>query len=112
MFLDTDVHLFREGNARILAASPYSLEELDVILRAEVYPACSFNMWEVAGEWAGFDLDWLERRVLCGGPEPRPWWRRWQRYLTLGTLPPACLPGDWTPWREDVARLRNDDSGL
>ena len=106
LFLDTDVHLFREYNAQILAASPYSLEELDAILREEVSPACAFNLSLVAGEWVGFDPGWLEERILRGGPEPRPWWRRWRRYLTLGTLPPKCLPEDWTPWREDVARLR------
>ena len=107
LFLDTDVNLLREGNARTLAASPYSVDELDMILREEVYPACSFNLREVAGEWAGFDADWLERRILRGGPPPRPWWwRRLGRYLTLGWSVPVRLPDEWREWREDVARLR------
>ena len=106
LFLDTDVNLFRAGNARTLAASPYSVDELDWILREEVYPACSFNLREVAGEWAGFDADWLERRILRGGPPPRPWWRWLGRYLTLGWSVPVRLPGEWAEWREDVARLR------
>lgn len=106
LFLDTDVNLFRAGNARTLAASPYSLDALDAILREEVYPACSFNLREVAGEWAGFDADWLERRILRGGPPPRTWWRRLVRYLTLGWSVPMRLPGEWKEWREDVARLR------
>ena len=106
LFLDTDVNLLREGNTCTLAASPYSLAELDAILREEVYPACSFNLSLVAGEWAGFDADWLERRILCGGPPPRTWWRRWQRYLALGWRVPVQLPTEWADWRAEVARLR------
>lgn len=92
----------------LLAASPYSLDDLDAILHEEVYPACSFNLRQVAGEWAGFDADWLERRILCGGPPPRPWWRRLGRYLTLGWSVPVRLPEEWREWREDVARLRQE----
>lgn len=106
LFLDTDVTLLQAANARLLAASPYSLEELDTILREEVYPACAFNLREVAGEWAGFDADWLERRIRRGGAPPRPWWRRWQRYLMLGWTIPVGLPPEWADWRAEVARLR------
>ncbi len=108
LFLDTDTALFRAGHTRDLAASPYSLEELDAILREEVYPACSFNLSLVAGEWAGFDSDWLERRILCGGPPPRPWWRRWRRYLQLGWSIPVRLPEEWQDWRVDVAQIREN----
>ena len=110
LFLDTDVQLFREMNTRLLARSPYSLDELDAILREEVYPACSFNLSLVAGEWGGFDSAWLERRILCGGPPPRTWWRRWQRYLTLGWHVPVRLPTEWADWRAEVARLRAQPS--
>ena len=106
LFLDTDVNLLRAGNVCTLAASPYTLDELDAILREEVYPACSFNLSLVAGEWAGFDADWLERRILCGGPPPRSWWRRLGRYLRLGWTIPVRLPEEWPLWREDVAQLR------
>ena len=110
LFLDTDVSLFQEANARLLAASPYSLEELDTILREEVYPACSFNPWSVAGEWAGewagFDPDWLEGRICRGDAPPRPWWRRWPRYLSLGWRWPTRLPAEWSDWRAEVIRLR------
>ena len=108
LFLDTDVNLFREGNARTLAASPYTLDQPDAILREEVYPACSFNLSQVAGEWAGFDAGWLERRILRGGPPPHPWWWRLQRYLTLGWSVPVRLPDEWREWRENVARLRQE----
>lgn len=109
LFLDTDVNLARAGNVRTLAGSAYSLDELDRILRDEVYPACSFNLSLVAGEWAGFDADWLERRILRGGPPPRSWWRQLGRYLALGWSVPVRLPEEWGEWREDVARLRRTD---
>lgn len=108
LFLDTDVTLFQEANARLLSASPYSLEELDAILTGEVYPACSLNLWSVAGEWAGFDAGWLEGCILCGGDgPPRPsWWRCWPRYLSPGWKWPVRLPAEWADWRAEVARLR------
>jgi hypothetical protein len=33
-------------------------------LLAEVHPACVANLHSPAGEWAGFDADWLEQRIL------------------------------------------------
>ena len=30
----------------------------------EVYPVCKYNLWSVAGEWAGFDRDWLKAKIL------------------------------------------------
>ena len=109
LFLDTDVNFLRAANTRLLAASTYSLAELDGILRHEIYPACSFNLRQVAGEWAGFDAGWLERRILCGGPTPRPWWRRLGRYLLLGWEVPIRLPEEWTDWRQDILQLRTSD---
>ncbi len=64
LFLDTDVTLLREWRATQLSQSPYTVEELETILRDEVFPVCSWNMFSVAGEWAGFDTDWLRSAVL------------------------------------------------
>ena len=63
LFLDTDTSLSRDWRVRELSQSPYSLEELEEILIAEVYPACRANLFSIAGEWAGFDIDWLEGRI-------------------------------------------------
>ena len=63
MFLDTDMSLSREWRACELARSPYSIEELEEILITEVYPACRANLLSIAGEWAGFDSQWLEDRI-------------------------------------------------
>jgi len=64
LFLDTDVSLSRTWRASQLAASPYSIAELELVLVEEVYPICKYNLMSVAGEWAGFDLDLLERTIV------------------------------------------------
>lgn len=47
LFLDTDTSIARPWRARVLAASPYSLAELDDILMDEVYPVCRWNLLDV-----------------------------------------------------------------
>lgn len=59
-FLDTEL----DSNdldriAEILADSPFSIEELKHIYDKEVSPVCSWNLLLIAGEWAGFNEDWL-----------------------------------------------------
>ena len=74
LFLDTELSdPIREGLARDLAASPYALDELHAILRDEVYPVCKTNLLSVAGNWSGFDLDWLEARILARRPVRWRW---------------------------------------
>ena len=63
MFLDTDVSTSRDWRARMLAASPYSLPQLEQILIHEVYPVCQPNLRSVAGEWSGFDSEWLHDAI-------------------------------------------------
>ena len=66
-FLDTEL----EENdyqriSEVLTSSPYSIQDIEDILRFEVYPVLIWNLRSVAGEWAGFDRDWLLERI-----EPR-----------------------------------------
>ena len=68
LFLDTDTSLDRQERARALGRSEYSLDELEEILLGEVYPACAANLRSVAGEWAAFDSEWLEQRILSRPP--------------------------------------------
>jgi hypothetical protein len=64
MFLDTDTSLSRQWRATQLAQSPYSIEQIEFILINEVYPVCKYNLLSVAGEWAGFNPEWLKSTIL------------------------------------------------
>lgn len=70
LFLDTDVSLSREYDARILAESPYSIEQIERILLDEVSPACIGNLRSVAGEWAGFPDNWLVEQITTMRAKP------------------------------------------
>ncbi|MGB7328823.1 MAG: hypothetical protein WBD31_28350 [Rubripirellula sp.] len=83
LYLDTELDaddLNRIG--RILRSSPYNEAELDCIMFDEVFPVLIPNMWGVAGQWAGFDLDWLQAAIL----------QRQQRRLKI---PNAMILGRW-----------------
>ena len=81
-FLDTSLDASDvQRISKTLASSPYSPKELDRILQWEVYPACRGNLFWIAGEWSGFDPEWLERRILRG---PSPLMKAWA--ATLGRV--------------------------
>jgi hypothetical protein len=50
--------------ARTCASSPYSERELERIMFAEVWPAFCPNLLNVAGEWTGWDEDFVQQKVL------------------------------------------------
>lgn len=101
---DEDLHRI----ARIAAASGYAVAELRDIYLYEVAPVVGPNLLTVAGEWVGFDEEWLhtearkhaEHRSFC----LRFWvfvgvgrWlmtyatkRHWRRIVSL--LPTASTP--------------------
>ncbi|MBE9608204.1 DUF7079 family protein [Chitinilyticum piscinae] len=76
-WLDTELADFRLAHiARVLAASPYSWPEILAIHDFEVAPAVSANLACIAGEWAGFDRDWLCARCQhCAARRQSPWFR-------------------------------------
>lgn len=84
LYLDTDVTHAYDSMARTLAASPYSTAQLHRILVDEVHPALHANLLQVAGEWAGFDQDWLVAHIrqICA----QPLWRRRLSRLSFGLV--------------------------
>lgn len=100
LYLDTEVEGFRMATARVLAVSPYPLDVLDRILLDEVHPALHANLLQVAGEWAGFDRDWLVARVR--EVRTRPLWRRRCARLSFG-----LVRHDWRAVRAVVHAVRN-----
>lgn len=80
LYLDTELKdADHRRIAAVLAALPYGVDELEEILRHEVHPACRGNLLQVAGEWAGFDDNWLRARIAPYLGRRR-WWRRWPGY--------------------------------
>jgi len=64
LFLDTDVSYSYDYIVRECAQSSYSIEQLYSILKEEVAPVCFANLYGVAGEWSGFDEQWLVDNIL------------------------------------------------
>ena len=98
LFLDTDFKGL-DIEARLverIAASPFSLSELDDIYVWEVAPAFAFNLRSIAGEWGMWEEGEAERRIRAILPLPR--WRRACKRLCLGT--------DWPRWQRLVAKAR------
>ncbi len=48
-----------ERIAAVMEQSDYTIDELREIYRFEEAPVVFMNLFQVAGEWAGFDEDWL-----------------------------------------------------
>jgi hypothetical protein len=89
LFLDTELQPEDHRRiARILSTSGYSEPELEQILRLEVGPTLLPNLLSVAGEWAGFDLGWLEAEILRG---ERHLWLRW----LPGVITTRVVRHDW-----------------
>ncbi|KAI1907637.1 hypothetical protein LOZ61_004764 [Ophidiomyces ophidiicola] len=80
-----------------------SLESLDHVLRHDLFPILYPNLLEVAGEWTGFDEDWLLKEVEC------------RRRFRDSWVKPVGDSGAWqwvgnavtTPWNEVKQRLKS-----
>lgn len=101
-FLDTDTSLTRSWRVGILAASPYSIEELQEILLDEVYPVCRTNLMNPAGEWAAFDSEWLESVILRRLSSRFHSWRR----FSLGRLT-VHLSLEWRHTKQGIIQQRS-----
>jgi hypothetical protein len=65
LFLDTEItDSCRKHIASKIKESPFNPEEVINILWLEVFPAVCDNLRDVAGEWAGFNEQWLTERIL------------------------------------------------
>lgn len=112
LFLDTDQDLLRN----YMSLSLYEIEPeipiptLERMLHYDVFPILFPNCLAPAGEWAGFDNEWLIEWVEAGRSRSffNPW--RWIRavicffaWLIVGTF---IIWPNWCPVREDVKRRR------
>ena len=106
LFLDTDISLSRIWRTHVLAASPYSVDDLERILADEIYPVCKYNLLSVAGEWAGFDQQWLEETIL------RRMASRWRFFHSKspGRLP-EWVKSEWRSAKEAILTTRKNGLG-
>ena len=81
LFLDTETEQFEDAIALECNAAGVGPERVEELLFDVLAPVLAPNHRAVAGEWSGFDEDWLMQRVA----EPnRPLWlrrllRAWRR---------------------------------
>lgn len=82
LYLDTELQpVTYAAIARAIITHGYSLEEARRIDREEVFPILYGNLLSVAGEWAGFDDDWLIYEVAAAN-RLRGWLdRKWNTLL-------------------------------
>lgn len=65
LFLDTELdETSHRYIARVIVESGFTPEEIHHILWYEVFPSVGDNLRCVAGEWAGFNHEWLKSRIL------------------------------------------------
>lgn len=108
MYLDTDISQTRDWRIKLLAASPYSTDELEDILINEIHPVCKWNLACFAGEWAGFDPSWLEAEILKHLNSPF-------HHLLKPFRLALCTVSRWAEWRETkkaIEKLRNEHSAI
>lgn len=83
-FLDTELETHHhEQIAKVLLSSGYSNEELDAILWQELCPVLGCNLASIAGEWAGFDMNYVEDQILN---HPAGAFRRWRSKVEGGWI--------------------------
>ncbi|HET6333274.1 MAG TPA: hypothetical protein VFG30_08680 [Polyangiales bacterium] len=63
-FLDIETEEEIPHTALLCVQSGLSIEQARAIWQHEVSPALYPNLWNVAGEWAGWDETWLVERIL------------------------------------------------
>jgi hypothetical protein len=101
-FLDTETRQDIPLTALACVQAGMTPAEAADVWRYEVSPAVGFNSWSVAGEWQGWDRDWLVRRIEWCRPFNRPGTLRWLRYrirVHLGH-------GDWVAISRCIDALR------
>ena len=76
-YLDTSLRASDfERIAAVFKQSVYSIEEIKLIDLYEVFPLLQANLLSVAGEWAGFDEDWLFEHCERNYRKRRNWLHR------------------------------------
>lgn len=109
LWLDTELTAEDlERIARTMADSGLTTEELRQVYLVEVAPVVSPNLLTVAGEWGGFDEEWLFARIVRNLRD-RPRRTRFRAWFPLTRRPMIyATERHWTTLVELVGRFRED----
>ena len=103
-FLDTSLTATDiDRIARVAVESGFSFAQLRDIYLCEVAPAVGFNLWSIAGEWAGFDEAWLYERATARANHRSPFVRLFA--FVHGRLWFLTYLGD-IAWHRTARRIR------
>ena len=108
LYLDTDTRPDLPRMACVLAGSGLSEAELNTIWQCEVTPALAFNLSVVAGEWAYFDLDWLEGKIVRRRYMQQAHIQRFQRWPSFTRWLGRVWPNEVQPTFRTVMALRGE----
>jgi hypothetical protein len=63
--------------------SPYTLTQIRLIESYEVAPILLPNLMSLAGEWAGFDREWLKEQIIAQKYKSSDWKKIEKHYYQL-----------------------------
>lgn len=100
-----------ERIARIMADSDLNIEQLRRVYLVEVAPVVSSNLVAIAGEWSGFDEEWLCSQIVSNLRDRPRRTRFWSWFpLTRGPMLYAT-ERHWARLVELVQRFRDGHLG-
>ena len=67
LFLDTETRWYLARTAWVCVQSGQSWEQIDHIYQHQVAPIVGPNLFDIAGDWAGFPDDWLFAQIRTHG---------------------------------------------
>jgi hypothetical protein len=97
LYLDTQSDLFVPTVISCAEEGGFSLAEVGHVLRWEVRPALYLNYLSVAGEWAGWQEDWLFEHIL----------QQMQRKPPLLIGQNRFMPEEWVEIRRTLAEINH-----
>jgi hypothetical protein len=89
-FLDTETRQDLPMTALRCVEAALSVERAREVWRCEVLPAVGVNAFSVAGEWVGWDRDWLVGRIERIRRGPR-WLRRVRLVCSIDVMRGECV---------------------
>ena len=85
LFLDT-APLDYGYIARVCAESRFTIDELEMILKCEVAPVLLPNLSNVAGQWIGFNENWLVGKISNRKPKKTIPLQKTHKFLSILNL--------------------------